>query len=229
MTLSHPTSAIPASDARSVFITRTYAHLLGAALVFIGLESWLFATGLAERIARPMLSVSWLLVLGAFMLVAWAATRVVHRARSRGAQYAALGTFVVAEAIFFVPLLVVSDRAAPGVIGSAGVTAILGFLGLTAVAFVTRKDFSFLRGFLMWAGLVAFGAIVAAIVFGFRLGPLFSVAMIGYAGAAILYDTSKVIHRTREDRYVAAALELFSSVALLLWYVVRLFTRFGND
>lgn len=41
--------------------------------------------------------------------------------------------------------------------------------------------------------------------------------------AAILYDTSNILHRFPEDRYVAAALELFSSVALMSWYVLRLF------
>ena len=43
------------------------------------------------------------------------------------------------------------------------------------------------------------------------------------AGGAILYDTSNVLHRFPEDRYVAASLELFSSVALMFWYVLRLF------
>jgi FtsH-binding integral membrane protein len=47
--------------------------------------------------------------------------------------------------------------------------------------------------------------------------------MVAFAGAAILYDTSNILHHYSEDRYVAAALELFASVALMLWYVVRLF------
>ncbi len=47
--------------------------------------------------------------------------------------------------------------------------------------------------------------------------------MIAFAGAAILYDTSNVLHHYPEDRHVAAALELFASVALLFWYVLRLF------
>jgi FtsH-binding integral membrane protein len=91
------------------------------------------------------------------------------------------------------------------------------------VAFVTRKDFSFLRGMLMWGGVVAMLAIVGGILFGFELGTWFSVAMIGFAGAAILYDTSNVLHHFPEDRYVGAALQLFASVALMFWYVLRLF------
>ena len=46
--------------------------------------------------------------------------------------------------------------------------------------------------------------------------------MVGFAGAAILYDTSNVLTRFPEDRYVAAALQLFSSVALMFWYVLRI-------
>jgi FtsH-binding integral membrane protein len=47
--------------------------------------------------------------------------------------------------------------------------------------------------------------------------------MIGFAGAAILYDTSNIMRNYPEDRYVAAALELFASIALMFWYVLRLF------
>ena len=48
-------------------------------------------------------------------------------------------------------------------------------------------------------------------------------AMVGLAGGAILYDTSNVLHHYPQDRYVGASLALFASVALMLWYVLRLF------
>ncbi len=70
----------------------------------------------------------------------------------------------------------------------------LGFAGLTGVAFYTRKDFSFLRGILMWGGIGALVLIVASVLFGIQLGVFFSVAMVFFAGAAILYDTSNIIH-----------------------------------
>ena len=80
-----------------------------------------------------------------------------------------------------------------------------------------------MRGMLMWGGVLALVAIVGAVIFGFELGTWFSVAMVGFAGAAILYDTSNVLHHYPEDRYVAAALALFASVALMFWYILRLF------
>jgi FtsH-binding integral membrane protein len=47
--------------------------------------------------------------------------------------------------------------------------------------------------------------------------------MVALAGGAILFDTSNVLHRYPTDRHVAAALALFASVALMFWYVLRIF------
>ena len=89
--------------------------------------------------------------------------------------------------------------------------------------FFTGKDFSFLRGLLRWGFVIALVAIVAGVLFGFQLGTWFSVAMIGFAGAAVLYDTSNIMHHYPQDRYVAAAMALFASIALMFWYILQLF------
>jgi FtsH-binding integral membrane protein len=210
-------------NSRARFISRTYNHLFGAVTTFVLLEILLFKTGAAATIATTLLGTSWLLVLGGFVVVSWLARSVVHKADSRAAQYAALAGYVVAQAIIFVPLLYVADKYAPGAIASAAVVTFLAFVGLSLVAFFTRKDFSFLRGILCWGGILALVLIVGGAIFGFQLGTYFSVAMVGLAGASILYDTSNVLHHYPENRYVAASLELFASVALMLWYVLRLF------
>jgi uncharacterized protein len=212
-----------AVDERASFIVRTYSHLLGAVLLFAIIEIALFQSGMAQSIAQGLMGVGWLWVLGGFMVVGWLASRVAMSATSTAAQYAALGGYVLAEAIIFVPLLAVANAVAPGVIHSAALVTLLGFSGLTAIAFRTRKDFSFLGGILRWSFVVVLVLIVAGVIFGFQLGTFFSVAMVGLAGAAILYDTSNVIHHFPTDRHVGAALELFASVALMFWYVLRLF------
>lgn len=209
-------------ERRARFIARTYNHLFGAILLFVGIEVALFSSGIAQSIARAMLGTSWLLVLGGFILVSWIGSHVAHTSQSRGAQYAALAAYVVAEAIVFVPLLFIANTVAPGAIQSAGIVTMLGFAGLSAVVFYTKKDFSFLRSIVMFGGILALVAIAAGAIFGFQLGTFFSVAMVGLAGAAILYDTSNVLHHFPEDRYVAAALQLFASVALMFWYVLQL-------
>lgn len=216
-------------ERRSRFISRTYNHLFGAILAFVGVEVGLFKLGIAESIARAMMHTSWLLVLGAFMVVSWAASHFAHTSASRGTQYAALASYVLAQALIFVPLLFIANAYAPGAIQSAGMVTMLGFGGLSAVVFVTKKDFSFLRGVLMFGGILSLVVIAAGVIFGWQLGTFFSVAMVGFAGAAILYDTSNVLRHFPEDRYVAAALQLFSSVALMFWYVLRLFMSLSNS
>jgi len=208
---------------RAAFIARTYAHLFGAIVTFTLLEVFFFASGLAESIARAFLGVNWLVVLGGFMIVSWIASRTAYTAKETVTQYIGLGLFVLAESLIFIPLLYIANYYAPGTISSAAYVTLFGFTGLTFVAFWTRKDFSFLRGIIGWGMILALVAIVAGVIFGFNLGTWFSVAMVGLAGLAILYDTSKIIRVFPTDRHVGAALELFASVASTFWYVLRIF------
>lgn len=211
------------TDARARFMVKTYAHLFGAMIAFTLLEIFFFSTGLAESIARTFLGVNWLLILGGFIVVSWIASRTAHNAQARATQYVGLALFVLAESLIFIPLLYLANHYAPGMISSAAFVTLFAFTGLTFVAFITRKDFSFLRGLLGWGMILALVAIVAGAIFGFELGTWFSVAMVGLAGIAILYDTSRIIRDFPVDRHVGAALELFASVALMFWYVLRLF------
>jgi FtsH-binding integral membrane protein len=196
--------------------------VVGGILGFILIEMGLFESGIARNVASFMMGLPWLLILGAFMLVGWLATRTAQTSTSLGMQYFAYAMYVVVEALIFVPLLYFAELKAPGTIDSATLITALGAGGLMVVAHRTRKDFSFLRAILMWGGIIALIAIVGGIVFGFQLGTWFSVLMIGFAGAAVLYDTSNIIHQYPEDRYVSAAMQLFASIALMFWYVLRL-------
>ena len=213
------------ADARAQFIHRTYGHLFGAILVFVAFEAALFGSGIADRMARAMMQVPWGLILGAFLLIAWFATRLAHRMESRSVQYLGLGTYIVAKGVIFVPLLYRAERVADGLINQAAQVTLLGALGLTIVAFSVKNDFSSLRPYLYWGGTVALILIAAALVFGFRLGTWFSVGMIALSGGSILYDTAKIARRYRGDQYVGAALGLFASIGMMFWYVLRLFTR----
>jgi hypothetical protein len=216
----------PVSDAsvedRSDFIWKCYAHVVVAILAFAAIEVYFFSSGIAERIAAPMRN-NWLFVLGGFMLVSWGATHVAHRIESRNAQYAAFAAFIFVEALIFAPMLYIAAISQPGVIDSAAGVTILGCVGLIATVMITRKDFSFLRGMLTWMFFLAMAGIIGSLLFGFHLGTWFSVAMIGFAGAAVLYDTSNIMHHYPQDRYVAASMALFASIALMFWYILRLF------
>jgi FtsH-binding integral membrane protein len=213
-------------DDRAAFLVRTYVHLVGAIFAFVLLEATLFITGIADLIASVTLGagqMGWLLVLGAFMAVSWVADRWATSGASAGTQYAGLGLYVVAQALIFVPLLYIAVHfGGEGVISTAAVTTLVLFGGLTGVVFITRKDFSFLRGVLMLGGFAAMGLIVVSAVVGFTLGNLFCWAMIALAAGYILYNTSNIMLHYRTDQHVAASLALFAAVALMFWYVLQL-------
>lgn len=215
---------------RAKFITKTYNHLLGAIFAFVLVSVYFYQSGISYAIAEWVFSfgAGWMVLMGGFIAASWAATHIAHTSQSKITQYSSLAGFIIAEAIIFAPLLLIAAQMADGLIKSAATVTLLGFAVLTAIVFYTRKDFSFLRGILMWMFGLAIVAIVSAFIFGFQLGTWFSVAMIGFAGAAILYDTSNVLHHYPEDRYVGAALQLFASVAMMFWYVLRLFMA-SND
>jgi FtsH-binding integral membrane protein len=210
---------------RALFIRRTYQHLAGAVGAFVAVEYLLFLSGLAAALTHFLAGsrFMWLGILGGFALLGWVARSLIARSKSGEQQYLGLGLYVVAEAVVFAPLLYIAAYySSPDVIPIAGVLTLLLFGGLTAIAFTTDTDFSFLRGFLTLGSFVALGLIGCSLIFGFTLGLLFSAVMVVFAAAAILYDTSKVMHHYRTDQHVAAALELFASVALLFWYVLRI-------
>ncbi|MDD5391827.1 MAG: Bax inhibitor-1 family protein [Thiothrix sp.] len=217
---------------RADFIRRTYLHLGGAIMAFVGVESLLIQSGVAESFVHLLQGSKWmwLIVMGMFMGVSYIANNWAHSAISKEMQYAGLGLFVVAEAIVFMPLIYIALRYAPDILGHAALLTLLLAAGITFTAFSTRKNFSFLGPILNIGGLVAIGVIAASILFGFTLGLVFSGIMVVFAAASVLYSTSNIIHEYHTEQHVAASLSLFSSVGLMFWYILQfLMSLSGND
>ena len=217
--------AIPAE--RAAFIRKTYLHVAAALAVFALMEAYLVTSGAGLAIAQTMLGGrwSWLIVLGLFMGVSVLANWWANSQTSKGMQYLGLTLYVVAEAIIFLPLLFIAENMSGGgaMIAQAGIVTLGLFLGLTAVVFLTKKDFSFLGPILAIGSFIALGFILSGIVFGFGLGSIFSFAMVAFAGGAILYQTSNILHQYNTNQHVAASLTLFASIALLFWYILQIF------
>ncbi len=224
---TRPVVSLPETD-RATFLGRVYSHLAAAIGVFVALEFLLFQTGVAERFhgfVRGGGGGRWMIVLGLFMVGSWLASSAAADLRNTSKQYAGLfGMSAVYSLLFTVPLYeVFRIRDDAGTVWSAVFATALGFAGLTAVAWFTKNDLSFLRPILMFGGMLAMGAIVASFIFNLQLGVWFSVAMIGLMGASILYQTQSIIRRYPSQAYVGAAVQLFSSVMTMFWYVLRLF------
>jgi len=103
------------------------------------------------------------------------------------------------------------------------------FLGLSAYALTTRKDFSFLAGFLMVGILVAFFAGLGAVLFSLpalslAVASMFILLMCG----VILFQTSQIIHGG-ETNYILATVSLYVSLYNLFTSLLQLLGVFGGD
>ncbi len=103
------------------------------------------------------------------------------------------------------------------------------FLGLSAYALTTRKDFSFMGGFLMVGMLVAFLGMLAAWLFTM---PMMSLAVSGMfilvMGGFILYQTSAMIHGG-ETNYIIATVGLYVSIYNLFLSLLQIIAAFNGD
>ena len=209
---------------QATFYRKTYSHVAIALLAFIVIEAILINT-VPESLIFSMVSSPfvWLFILGGFWLGSMLANKWTQ-AQDKSTQYRGLGIYVLLEAIIFLPMIYIAIDLSDGlaIISQAGIITLSLFAGLTAVVFLTRVDFSFLRTILVVGGFLALGLIVAGALFRFDLGLWFSVAMVALAAGGILYETYNIKNVYSTDQYVAAALQLFSSVMLLFWYVLRI-------
>lgn len=109
-----------------------------------------------------------------------------------------------------------------------GMTALV-FFGLSAYAILSRKDFSFLSGFIMAGFIVLLCAVVASFfiqISGLQLA--ISAGFVLFSSAVILYQTSAIIHGG-EDNYIMATITLFVSIYNLFPSLLQLLGIFSND
>ncbi|MDX5298913.1 MAG: Bax inhibitor-1/YccA family protein [Gammaproteobacteria bacterium] len=115
------------------------------------------------------------------------------------------------------------------IVANALTLTALTFVGLSAVVLVTRKDFSFLGSFLMVGALVLIGAMLIGLFFDIAgLHLMISAGFTLFASAAILYETSAIIHGGQRN-YVLAAVGLYVSIYNLFLSLLSLLGAFSGD
>ena len=231
---------------RVQFLRKTYAHLGVALIAFAaitgGMLKYMTETSLKFSAWALQGRWNWLMVLGLFMVVGWIAEKLARSNTSKGLQYLGLGVAVTAEAVLLQPMIwvlmikfgnpeqlfasdgvhVMLSGQAASILMQAIVITLAIFIGLTLTVFLTKKDFSFMRGALAICSFAALGVILASMMFGFHLGAIFAGIMILLMSGYILYQTSLVMAHFPPTGYVAASLMLFSTIATLFWYVLQL-------
>jgi FtsH-binding integral membrane protein len=159
-----------------------------------------------------------LLVLLLFVGLSWGTQAV---SRVEGLNYAALFGFTGFVGFIFAPIMALYGRE---LVTQAGILTSVTFGGLTAYAFISRKDFSYLGG-MLFVGLIALigGGILNLLLFhslGFSYWMAW-VTVVLFAGF-VLYDTSRIIHRYDSKGYVSAALALFLDFLNMFLAILRI-------
>jgi len=127
------------------------------------------------------------------------------------------------------PMLNIYLAVNPSIVQTAlGGTGVI-FLGLSGYALTTRKDFSFMGGFLMVGLVVVLVAALANIFLQMPvMGLVVSGAIVMLMSGMILYQTSSIIHGG-ETNYIMATASLFISILNLFQALLHLLSAFGGD
>ncbi len=115
------------------------------------------------------------------------------------------------------------------VISSAFFMTALVFFGLSAYVLTTRKDMSFLSGFISAGFFVLLGAVLVSLFFqisGLQLA--ISAGFVLFSSAMILFQTSAIIHGG-ERNYIMATISLYVSIYNLFISLLQLFGIMGSD
>mgnify|MGYP001048747242 CR=1 FL=1 len=160
------------------------------------------------------------------MLVGFGLLFVVHRMADTAKGLPAIFAFTGVMGASLGPMLnaYVSLPGGPALIMQAlGGTAIV-FFGLSAYALTTRKDFSYMGGFLMVGLLVAVVAGIANIFLAIpALSLTISAAVVMIMSGLILFDTSRIINGG-ETNYIRATVSLYLNIYNLFIHLLHLLT-----
>jgi len=129
------------------------------------------------------------------------------------------------------PLVGMVAAKSPMLVTQAFMTTAVTFVALTGYTFISRRDFSFLKGF-VWTGLVAMIVLGLSNYFFFE-SPMLQMTLSGVGvllfSAFILYDTSNILRDYPNNEYIAAALTLYLDVFLLFQHILSLFGILNDD
>jgi modulator of FtsH protease len=197
------TAARASVEERMGFIRKVYALFFAATLFAIGgvMAGLSFPPLLRFAFEHPI--IMFLIMIGGVL----GAQAVRH---VPGLNLLALFGFTTLTGVVISPLIAVIRQVNPGSILAAGVLTVGIFGGLTAYVFVSKKDFSFMRGMLMTGLIVVILAGVVNIFLGASaLGFAVAAATLLLFSGFVLYDTSNIIRRYPTNEYIAGALDLY--------------------
>lgn len=203
----------------SSVLRNTYA-LLAMTLAFSGLVAFI-----SQQMALPHPGI--LITLVGFYGLIFATVRL------RNSGWGLVTTFALTGFMGYTlgPILnmYLSMSNGASVISSAFLMTAMVFGGLSAFVLITRKDMSFLRGFITAGFFVLLAAIIASWIFeisGIQLA--ISAGFVLFSSAVILHQTSEIIHGG-ETNYILATINLYVSIYNLFLSLLQIFGIANSD
>ena len=194
--------------------------LLGMTLLFSAVTAGIsMAVGLPQGAALVL------------MLVGFGLLFVVNKMADTSKGLLAIFAFTGVMGASIGPMLnfYLSMPGGPALVMQALAGTAIVFFGLSAYALTTRKDFSFMGGFLMVGLIVAVVAMIANIFLAIpALSLTISAAVIMIMSGLILFDTSRIIHGG-ETNYIRATVGLYLNIYNLFVHMLSLLTALGGD
>ncbi|MCK0753430.1 Bax inhibitor-1/YccA family protein [Chromohalobacter japonicus] len=223
--MAHRTSQIAGQQTRSEISTnkvlRNTYMLLAMTLLFSAVTA---GTAMAMGIGQMNIFI--------FLIGAYGLMFLVHKTANSAAGILSIFAFTGFMGFTLGPMLSLYlslPNGAQLVMTALGMTGAT-FIGLSAVALITRKDFSFLGNFMIAGAIVLVLAMVAAMIFNITaLALAVSAGFVLFSSAAILYQTSEIIHRAGETNYILATITLFVSIYNLFVSLLSLLGFMSND
>jgi modulator of FtsH protease len=202
--LQAQTAAQASLTERLSFIRKVYGLFFAATLFAIGgvLLGFSNVPLMAFAVEHPIIML--IAMIGGVM----GATAVRHKP---GINLAALFGFTTLTGVIISPLLYIISFKNPASILEAGILTVGIFGGLTAYVFISKRDFSFMRGLLVTGLIIVIltGLLNILIIGSSALYFAGAVATLLLFSGFVLYDTSNIIRRYPTNEYVAGALALY--------------------
>lgn len=158
---------------------------------------------------------------------------IINGFRNSGAGLVLTFVFTAGMGYFLGPILNFYLQLPNGsqiVATATGLTAAI-FVGLSFYALSTKKDFSFMRGFILAGLIVALVAIVANVFFLHMpvLSLVISSAVVLLMCAMILFETSQLVHGGEDMNYIMMTVSIYSSIYVLFSHLLNLVASFTGE
>ena len=203
-------------EERATLVRRTYSLVFASILVTIAGTAYAMTN---QGMMNAVLAHPWIMLLCVFAPLMLA--QVARNSFPQNIGFVFLFTF--AEGLYIAPFIALAEQHSPGISSQAAILTFSAFGALTAYAFISRRDFSALRGFLFTGVIVLFVALLIMRFTGSTAGYTWiaSIGVLIFSGL-LVFDTWRMRNVFGPDDYVMAAVSIYLDLLNMFVFILSL-------